>query len=65
MRACCNDYENLLAIDNLDNKKIIDIWNGKIFRNLRKKHLEDDLEAQCVVNVLGTVRIRYVQSTHF
>jgi len=59
MRACCNDYENLLAIDKLDNKKIIDIWNGKIFRNLRKKHLEDDLQGtmcgKCIRNCEGKI----------
>ena len=54
MRACCNDYENYLAIDKIENKKIIDIWNGEIFRNLRKKHLDDKLQGtmcgKCIRN---------------
>lgn len=44
MRACCNDYENLLAIDDIKNNKIMDVWNGRIFQDLRKRHLTDNLE---------------------
>ena len=38
MRACCNDYENYLAIEDINKVKISEAWNGKRFQELRKKH---------------------------
>ncbi len=60
MRACCNDYENYLAIDDIKNKKIIDVWNGEIFKKLRSLHLKDKLEGtlcgKCIRNCKGELK---------
>lgn len=44
LRACCNDYENLLAVEDLANQSMIDAWHSERFRSLRQKHIIDDLK---------------------
>ncbi len=59
LRACCNDYENFLAIEDIKDKKIIDAWNGKKFIELRNKHLQDKLDGtlcgKCIRNFKGKI----------
>lgn len=43
MRACCNDYENALALENLNDISLADAWHSEHFRRLRQRHLDDDL----------------------
>lgn len=60
MRACCNDYENNLAIESIKEKKIIDVWNSVIFKDLRKKHLEDKMDGtlcgKCIRNSSAEIK---------
>ncbi len=60
MRACCNDYENFLAIDDIKDKKIIDVWNGEKFKKLRDLHLQDKLDGtlcgKCIRNFKGNIK---------
>jgi len=44
LRACCNDYQNMLVVEDLNKVSLIDAWNGETYRELRRKHIEDRLE---------------------
>lgn len=44
LRGCCNDYENLLAIEDLNKVSLKDAWSSKIFRSFRQLHIGDQLE---------------------
>ena len=65
MRACCNDYENLLAVEDIKKVSIIDAWNGERFKSLRKKHIDDDLDGtlcgKCIRN--STCEIKALNPT--
>ncbi len=41
MRVCCNDYENVLAVDDIKEKVLMDAWNGDLFRDFRRRHLDN------------------------
>lgn len=43
LRACCNDYENALAMEDLTKVSLAEAWQSERFRHLRRRHLEDDL----------------------
>lgn len=44
LRACCNDYENLLAVEDLSSQSMIDAWHSERFRSLRQRHISDNLK---------------------
>jgi len=44
LRACCNDYQNMLVLEDLNVVSLKDAWNGDHLRNLRRRHLESRLE---------------------
>lgn len=44
IKACCNDYDNLLAIEDLNGAGIAQAWLSERFRELRRRHLADDLD---------------------
>lgn len=44
IKACCNDYDNYLAIDDLNQMSVKDAWHGERFRELRRRHLTDTLD---------------------
>lgn len=44
LRACCNDYQNNLAIVDLNTMPLGEGWTNAKFRELRRRHLEDKLE---------------------
>jgi molybdenum cofactor biosynthesis enzyme MoaA len=52
LRACCNDYQNMLAVDDLNNVSLADAWTGDRFRKLRRKHIEDRLEGTLCHNCI-------------
>ena len=52
MKACCNDYENLLVVDDINGKDILSIWNGPRFKTLRKQHLDDKLSNTLCANCI-------------
>ncbi len=41
---CCRDFNGEIALGNLKEKKLEDIWNSKQFLDLRKKHKKMDLK---------------------
>lgn len=52
LKACCNDYENLLAIEDLNVMSIKDAWQSKRFQELRKKHIENKLDGTLCGNCI-------------
>lgn len=43
LRACCNDYDNLLTLEDLSRTGLAEAWRGQRFQDLRRRHLQDDL----------------------
>ncbi|MBI5557297.1 MAG: radical SAM protein [Deltaproteobacteria bacterium] len=41
--ACCEDYQNYLAISDLHFATIENVWKGDVFNNLRVRHLRGDV----------------------
>ncbi len=52
MRACCNDYDNDLAIEDLNKMSLAEAWHSKKFRKFRRRHLRDDLKGTRCHNCL-------------
>jgi len=54
IKACCNDYDNQLAIEDLNKAGIREAWLSERFRALRRRHMTDDLDGtlcgKCVRN---------------
>lgn len=48
--ACCADFQNYLAVADLNNTKLIDAWNNEIFIQLRRRHIENTLEGTLCFN---------------
>jgi sulfatase maturation enzyme AslB (radical SAM superfamily) len=44
LRACCNDYQNNLALVDLNTTSLREGWAHEKFRSLRRRHLADKLE---------------------
>jgi pyruvate-formate lyase-activating enzyme len=43
LRACCNDYENLLVLEDLNTMSLHDAWWSDRFTELRHRHLNNQL----------------------
>ena len=43
LRVCCNDYQNFLAVEDLSDKSIEEIWQGERMMEIRQRHLEGNL----------------------
>lgn len=52
LRACCNDYQNMLAIEDLSKVSLAEAWAGARFRHLRRRHLDGDLKGTLCHNCL-------------
>lgn len=52
IKACCNDYENLLAIEDLNEMSLMSGWQSERFRNLRRRHLDDALDGSLCGNCI-------------
>lgn len=52
LTACCTDFNNYLAIDDLNKKSLIEVWNSEKFIELRKKHLADNLQGTMCYNCI-------------
>lgn len=52
LKACCNDYENLLAIEDLNQVSLSEAWHSVRFKELRRKHLENQLEGTLCGNCI-------------
>ena len=55
LRVCCNDYQNYLALLDLNQTTLAEAWNAPIFQGVRQRHLDKQLEGtlchNCVHNV--------------
>jgi len=52
LRACCNDYENLLAVEDLGAMSLRAAWNSPRFEAFRTLHLEDRLQGTLCANCI-------------
>ena len=43
IKACCNDYDNLLAIEDVKALGLMAAWHSPRFQELRQRHLDDAL----------------------
>ena len=50
MRVCCNDYENLLAVEDLSKTSLEEAFYGDRFTDFRQRHLDDKLEGSLCFN---------------
>ena len=53
MRACCNDYQNMLALEDLRNMSVMEAWHGQTFKALRQHHLDGTVEGTLCFNCLN------------
>src|SRR3989344_274026 len=52
LKACCNDYENLLALVDLNHTPLKEAWESNIFREFRRKHINNDLGGTLCANCI-------------
>ena len=52
LRACCNDYQNMLTVADLNRVSLAEAWHGPVFRDLRRRHLHDDLDGTLCQNCI-------------
>lgn len=45
--TCCPDYDGALVVGNVNEEKIIDIWNGPKIRKLRLMHVRGEFAGLC------------------
>ena len=59
LRACCNDYQNYLAVEDLTEMSLRDAWYSPRLEKLRQGHLDNSLQGtlchNCVNNRLDPV----------
>lgn len=59
IKACCNDYDNYLAIEDLKTMSLKEAWHSPRFQQLRRAHLDDALEGtlcgKCIRRSSATV----------
>lgn len=53
MRACCNDYQNMLALEDLRHMSAKDAWLSATFKEFRKRHLTNNVEGTLCFNCLN------------
>lgn len=52
LKACCNDYDNLLALTDLNKIPLHEAWHSDKFQELRRKHIEDKLTGTLCANCI-------------
>ena len=52
LRGCCNDYQNMLVLEDLTKTSLKDAWAGSYARTLRKKHLDNQLDGTLCKNCI-------------
>ena len=50
LRGCCNDYENLLALEELESMSLADAYYSDRYVNWRRQHLENRLQGTLCYN---------------
>lgn len=53
LTMCCSDFQNYLVIADLKKEKLSDAWNSKYAQELRRRHMENDLEGTLCYNCLN------------
>ena len=53
MIACCQDFDNLMVIEDINKKSVIDAWNGDVFCELRRKYMNGEIQNTLCVNCLS------------
>lgn len=60
LTLCCVDYQNYLAIENLNEISLKEAWHSLKFQQIRQMHLDNKLEGtlcyNCLKNVISEVR---------
>lgn len=57
IKACCNDYENYLAIEDTNKMSLMDAWHSQRFQNLRQRHLDDNLDGTVCGNCIRASKV--------
>ena len=52
LTCCCMDFENFLAVADLNVVPLKEAWNNKYIKLLRKKHLMNDVESTICDNCI-------------
>jgi MoaA/NifB/PqqE/SkfB family radical SAM enzyme len=52
LKVCCNDYENLLAVEDLKKMSLMEAWHSERFKALRQKHINNDLQSTVCANCI-------------
>ncbi|MFA4906504.1 MAG: radical SAM/SPASM domain-containing protein [Candidatus Margulisiibacteriota bacterium] len=52
LRVCCNDYDNMLAIEDLNKLSLKTAWNSQRFNSFRKKILSNELNNTLCFNCM-------------
>lgn len=52
MVICCQDFENLTVVADLNNESVAQAWNNKTFTEFRQKYLQHDLHGTLCQNCL-------------
>lgn len=59
LTMCCADYQNYLAVADLKKEDLAEAWNNQYAQELRRRHLEQDLDGtlcfNCMKNCVGNV----------
>jgi hypothetical protein len=59
LNLCCIDFQNYLAIADLNKLSFIDAWNGEMMQNIRKKFIQHDLKGtlchRCLTGQIETI----------
>jgi organic radical activating enzyme len=55
LRMCCNDYQNYLSLVDLRGTTLADGWQAEIFRDMRRRHLDNRLEGTLCFNCVNNV----------
>jgi len=65
LTACCVDYENDLVYKKFDNNNLKDQFNSEKITNLRKKHLDNDLEGTICKDCIYSTSTNYNRLDNF
>ncbi len=52
LTACCQDFQNYLAVEDLNKMSLIDAWNSERYKQLRRNHLNKILRNTMCYNCL-------------
>ena len=55
LTACCADFQNYLAVADLNTENLRDSWNNDRFNALRKMHIEGNLKGTLCYNCINNV----------